>query len=410
MKYNFETSPEMPGQGNINYVRWPKKLKEKGIESYRGACMHFSIAPQIVEAFKTRAEGTFGYTQVDDAYVEAVLGWMKTRRHWDAKKESLYNYFGTMQAIITAFRAFSNPGDGVIQTTPIYYMYKYLIERNQRQMVIVPLKQESSTYHFDLPALEFAMQKKENKILLICNPNNPTGTVWPREELVDLTQLAKKYGVVVISDEIFAELTFPGFLTTPLVACCEDAGRAITITSLGKVFNLMGQPHSNVFIEDPETRERFIDQATTELMRDMDAFMYSATIAAYTQCGEWLDEVQQLIVKHYGIWKEFLCLHLPQVKIFPPQSTYLLWIDWRGLGLNDDELEKFLFEEADIAIDRGDLYGPGGEGFTRTNIAMPTRDLEAMLSRLLKAAHSRGFAKCEPVSMPFEFMGNKSQT
>jgi cysteine-S-conjugate beta-lyase len=128
-------------------------------------------------------------------------------------------------------------------------------------------------------------------------------------------------------------------------------------------------------------------------MRDMDAFMYCATIAAYTQCSDWLDEVQSMMVKHYGIWKEFLSTHLPQVNITPPQSTYLLWIDWRALGLNDDELEHFLYREADIAIDRGDAYGPGGEGFTRTNMAMPTRDLNAMLSRLLKAAKERGYAK-----------------
>jgi cysteine-S-conjugate beta-lyase len=393
MKYNFETSPIMPGQGNIAHVRWPHELKEKGIENYRGSVMHWSIAPQIVAAFKARAEGTFGYTQVDDAYCDAVLGWMKTRRHWDARRETLYNYFGTMQAVITAFRAFSEVGDGVIMSTPTFQMYKLLIEKNQRRLVVVPLIHENDTYHFDMEGLERAMQQKENKILLIVNPNNPTGTVWSKDELTRLTRLAKKYSVVVISDEIFAELTFPGFLSTPLTACCEDAGRAITITSLGKVFNLIGQAHTNVFIEDKATRERFIDQANTELMRDMDAFMYCATIAAYTQCGDWLDEVQKVMVKHYGIWKEFLSTHLPQVKITPPQGTYLLWIDWRGLGLDDDELERFLYEEADIAIDRGDAYGPGGEGFTRTNIAMPTRDLEAMLSRLLTAAQTRRYTK-----------------
>jgi len=391
--YDFETSPFMPGHGNIDYVRWPIKLKEKGIESYRGSIMHFRIAPQIVQAFKERADGTFGYTQADDAYYAAVLGWMKTRRGWDVKKETLYPYFGTMQAIITAFRAFSGEGDGVVVCTPTFQMYKELIERNRRRQVVVPLIFENDTYRFDLPGLERALQQKENKILLICNPNNPTGTVWPCAELAGLAGLAKKYGVLVISDEIFAELTYPGFITTPMVACCPDAGRAITITSLSKTFNIIGQPHTNVFIEDEATRQRFIEQASMELMRDMDAFMYSATIAAYTQCGDWVDAVQGIMVKHYGIWREFLAAHLPQVKIVPPQSTYLLWIDWRGLGLNDDELEHFLYDEADIAIDRGDAYGSGGEGFTRTNIAMPTRHLQAMLDRLLQAARRRGFAR-----------------
>lgn len=393
MKYNFETSPIMPGKGNIDYVRWPREIKEKGIEIYRGSVMHFPVAPQIAAAFRERAEGTFGYTQPDDEYYAAVLGWMKTRRHWNVNKETLFTYYGTMQTAVTAFRAFSDEGDGVIQIAPAYQMYNLLIDANKRKRVVVPLIRENDTYHFDMQAMDQAMAQKENKILIFCNPNNPTGTVWPKEELAQLAHLARKHNVLVISDEIFAELTFPGFMTTPFVACCEDAGRAITITSLGKVFNLLGLSHSNVFIADEATRQRFIAQANMELIRDMDAFMYCATIAAYTQCGDWLDEVQNLMLKHHCIWKEFLETHLPQVKITPPQGTYLLWIDWRALGLNDDQLEHFLYDEAAIAIDRGDTYGIGGQGFTRTNMAMPTRDLQAMLARLLEAARARGYNK-----------------
>ena len=397
MKYDFETSPIMPGLGNIQHVRWPGRLKDKGIESYRGSIMHFPIAPQIVKAFTERAGGTFGYTQMDAPYVDAVLNWMKTRRHWDARREQLINYFGTMQTIVTAIRAFSEPGDGVIVCTPTFSMYKLLIETNQRRQAVVPLIFDGDTYHFDQPALAQAMAVRENRMLLICNPNNPTGTVWPQDELAQLAQLARQHDVVVISDEIFAELTFPGYLTTPFVACCPDAGRSLTITSLSKTFNLVGQAHANVFIKDEDTRRRFVRQAEMELIRDMDAFMYCATLAAYTQCGDWLDEVQRLMVKHHALWQDFLAVHLPMVKVVPPQGTYLLWIDWRGLGLSDAQLESFLFDEADIAIDRGDAYGPGGEGFTRANIAMPTRDLEALLTRLLAAARARGVASTGPV-------------
>ena len=382
----------MPGMGNIQHVRWPRRLKDKGIENYRGSIMHFAIPPQIVSALTDRAGGTFGYTQMDEPYVDAVLNWMKTRRNWDARREHLTNYFGTMQTIVTAIRAFSKPGDGVIVCTPTFSMYKLLIEINERRQVVVPLTFDTTTYHFDQTVLEQAMEVRENRMLLICNPNNPTGTVWPQEELAQLARLARQHDVVVISDEIFAELTFPGYLTTPFVACCPDAARSVTITSLSKTFNLVGQAHTNVFITDQDTRRRFMHQAEMELVRDMDAFMYCATLAAYTQCGDWLDEVQHLMVKHYVLWKDFLAEHLPVVKVVPPQGTYLLWIDWRGLGLTDAQLESFLYDEADIAIDRGDTYGPGGEGFTRTNIAMPTKDLEAMLSRLLMAARACGLA------------------
>jgi cysteine-S-conjugate beta-lyase len=296
MQYDFDTSPIMPGYGNIQHVRWPPNLKAKGIESYRGSIMHLPIAQQIVTAFIERAGGTFGYTQMDDAYCDAVVGWMKTRRQWDVRKEFLFNYFGTMQTIVTAIRAFSDLGDGVIVCTPTYPLYKLLIEINQRRRVVVPYIFDQSTYHFDMPALEHAMQRGTNKIMLLCNPNNPTGTVWPRDELAQLAQIARKHDVVVISDEIFAELTFPGFLTTPFIDCCDDSGRSMTITSLGKTFNLIGQAHTNVFIKDEDTRKRFIRQAEMELIRDMDAFMYCATIAAYTECGGWLDAVQCLMV------------------------------------------------------------------------------------------------------------------
>jgi cysteine-S-conjugate beta-lyase len=177
MKYDFETSPIMPGLGNIQHVRWPRRLKDKGIESYRGSIMHFPIPPQIVSAFTERAGGTFGYTQMDEPYVDAVLNWMKTRRHWDARREHLINYFGAMQTIVTAIRAFSERGDGVIVCTPTFSMYKLLIETNQRRQVVAPLTFDRESYHFDQLALAQAMAARENRMLLICNPNNPTGTV-----------------------------------------------------------------------------------------------------------------------------------------------------------------------------------------------------------------------------------------
>ncbi len=392
MKYDFETSPIMPGRGNTHYIRWQEEIKAKGIESYRGSFMHFPIAPQITEAFIQRSKGTFGYTEADDEYFSAVLNWMKKRRGWNVSKEALCPYYGTMQAIATAFRAFSNEGDGVILPAPGYFLNGF-IDRNRRKQVAVPLKVENESYRLDLPLMQRAMTKKENKILLICNPNNPTGTVWQKEELMQLIQFAYEHKVLIISDEIFAELTFPGFTTVPFVACGEDSqAPVITITSIGKAFNLPGQPHSNVFIEHPEIRQRFLAQARYEMVRDMDAFIYTAVVTAYTQCADWLDEVRAIMVKHYRLWSEFLQTHIPQVVIVPPQGTYLLWIDWRELGLNDDELQSFLYGEACIAIDRGDKFGPGGEGFTRTNIAMPTRDLEAMLARLYEAARNRGYA------------------
>lgn len=391
MKYDYSKVPELKGIGLRDHYNAPEPLKNLNLVSFAGAHMLFDKAPEITEAMQNRAKEHFGYTYADKTYLDAICSFMKRRRNWDIGRETIVPFFGILQAVKTSISIFTEIGDGVIFLPPSYSMHEYITKQCGRVPVYVPLILNGLNYEINFLGLEKAMADDKNKMLIICNPNNPTGTVWDRESLDKLAEMAKKYNILILSDEVFAEITFNGKTCTPFAKQFINADKTIVCTSISKAFNLVGIAHSNLIIENKEIREKFIKHISVEFQRDMDPFMYAANIAAYTKCDEWLNETLLHIKKNETILRSFFETSLKQAHVFALEGTFLVWIDWREFNITEKELEAFLLNEANISIDMGSDYAKEGYCFTRFNLAMPTKELEDALSRLYKAAKNRGW-------------------
>lgn len=394
MKYDFDTLADRLNCGNMKYLDTPDSVLKAGGVSYCGAEMDFKTAPVIIEALTEKARnGLYGYTIPDDEYWNAIVYWMKSRRNFEISREWIVPTYGTLQSIASAIRAFSGEGEGIVIQPPVYLLYSKVIERNNRTIVNNPLIYEAGSYRMDLAGLEKAFAQEHTKIMILCNPHNPIGKVWDEETLSKVAELANRYGILVISDEIFGEIVFEHHYTVPYLKVAGADQHAIVTTSLGKVFNFTGFAHSNVLIASQQVRERFVKQREIDHYGSINPFMREALVAAYMLGGEWVDEMLAYVYDNVKLVCGFFEKHLPRVKVAEPQGTFLIWIDWNGLALNEDELTEFLKEEAALDLDRGSLFGEGGSCFTRMNMASPRKQLEQSLERLLNAAGQRGFTK-----------------
>lgn len=357
-----------------------------------GAQLHFKTAPCIIEALTARAStGLYGWTDSGHPrYLSAVQRWMSDVRGWAVEKEWIVPSYGTLQAMCAAMRTFTNEGDGVIVQPPVYVLYDRILNRTGRRRVDNPLRLWNKRYYMDFDGLEQQMAQPENKLMLLCNPHNPTMDVWERTDLERVAALAKRYGVLVIADEIYAEHIFPGGTDIPYATLPDAKDNCIVTTSIGKSFNFTGMSHANIIIPDQAIRERFIIQRNRDHYGSLDPFMYNAIQAAYTPEGkEWIDALLGYVAENITLFRTFLAEHLPQVTMCRHQAGTLVWADFRSLELSEDDLHAFL-GRAGITADRGSQYGEGGEGFCRLQLGMPRKELTFALQRLEKTIKTEG--------------------
>lgn len=385
-KYDLETIVNRAHTGNLKEYFTPDDLKHKGIESFNAAEMDFKTAPSVIEAVKEFAEeGLFGFTLMDQDYTDAVRYWMKEVRGIEIEQEWIEPTMGTIFSVATAIRMCVPEDENIIIQPPVYNRYRQAAERLGRGTVMNPLIRESDgSYHMDLDDLEKKMADPANRLLIICNPQNPTGTVWPVEVLTEVARLALKYDVIVFSDEIFADYTFEGH-TVPMY-CTVNGGynNGISATSLGKTFSFTGVNHANLLIADPALKERFNRQKYSDHYGSLEPMARAALIGAYSPEGiEWKNEVQELIKENESEIRRFFKRYLPEVVISPLEGSYVLWIDWRGLGLDPDEFRRIVYEKAMFLLEDGTDFCIDTKGFTRMSIATPKRVVAGALARLL---------------------------
>lgn len=392
MKYDFDTLVNRQNSGNMKYRDTPEEVLQAGGISYSGAEMDFKTAPVIMEALAAKARnGLYGYTITDDEYINAMMHWMKTRRDFEIQREWIVPTYGTLQAMAAAIRAFSSEGEGVVIQPPVYLLYRKVIEHNHRQVVESPLLYEGGEYRMDFTSLEQVFARRDTKLMVLCNPHNPIGKVWPRDVLTRVAELAARYDVLVIIDEIFAEVVFNGHYTVPYLQIPGAEGHAIVTTSLGKVFNFTGFSHANVLIASESLRASFLRQREIDHYGSINPFMREALIAGYRHGGEWVDEMLGYVQENIRLVCDFFQKYLPQITIPETQGTFLIWMDWNALGLSEEELHAFLRKEAALDLDCGSWFGTGGYGFTRMNLATPRKPLEQALERLKAASEQRGY-------------------
>ena len=348
------------------------------------ADMDFPAPEPVVKALEQRARhGIFGYTDIKEDYKEILARWFQRRHGWQIEGEWLSITPGVVFGICTAIRAFTKPGEGVLICPPVYYPFAASIKANGRKLVESPLVEKDGHYEIDFQDFEQKIVANEVKLFVLCSPHNPVGRVWSRQELEQVAAICQKHQVLVVADEIHQDFVRPGHRHTVFASLgAEVADFTITCTSPSKTFNLAGLQISHIFISNESLRRRFRHELEAVGYGEPNAMAEVAAKAAYSQGEPWLTELLAYLEENLRRTRAFLAEHLPQVKLIEPEGTYLLWLDCRGTGLSPEEQEKAIVQRGRIWLDEGRIFGKGGEGFQRINMACPWAILEEGLKRL----------------------------
>ena len=356
------------------------------------ADMDFRVPQPIINAIINRANhGIFGYSYFHSAYFDAVLNWFKRHYSWEIKKEWLAFTPGVIPAINMAIQSFSNPGDKIIVQNPVYYPFFGAIQNNGRRLLYNPLKRIGRRYQMDLDDLKRKIKDIRAKILILCSPHNPVGRVWTRDELINVGEICIENEILIISDEIHCDLILPGFTHTNFASINNNfAMNSITCTSLSKTFNLAGLQLSNIIIPNKKLRNSFINHIESVFIPEEFGYLPNdlslvAFTAAYQKCDEWLNSLLIYLKQNVDFLKSFIRNNITQIEVIEPEGTYLVWLDFRKLGIDPDKMKNFLRQKARVVLDDGSKFGRGGEGFQRINIACPRTTLQKALERIHNA-------------------------
>ena len=369
MKYDFDEI--VPRRGTCSY-KWDS-CPDDGTLPLWVADMDFRTARPVVDALLERvSHGIFGYTKVPDAYYDAVTGWFSRRHGLQIEKDWIIYTSGVVPAVSAIIKAMTVPGDRVLVQTPVYNCFFSSIRNNGCEAVSSPLLRKGNTFSMDFEDFEAKASDPAVKLFILCNPHNPAGRVWTREELLRIGEICTRHGVFVISDEIHCELVYSGYRHIPFASLSgEFARRSVTCLSPSKAFNIAGLQIANIVAADPEVRERIDRAININEVCDVNPFGVLATIAAYNEGEEWLTQLLDYLEGNYEFMKDYCSRNLPEFPLAELQGTYLVWMDCSPLGLPSAALEHELVSEAGIWLNAGTMYGAEGEGFMRWNIACP---------------------------------------
>lgn len=386
MKYDFDKTIDRRATNSYKWDSTPE-----GVLPMWVADMDFRTAPAIIDALQKRvAHGIFGYTRVPDAYYGAVTSWFSRRHGWDIDREWIIYTSGVVPAVSAVIKALTVPGDKVIVQTPVYNCFFSSIRNNGCEIVSNPLRRTADTYEMDFAALERCAADPRAKVMLLCNPHNPAGRVWTPDELTRLGNICLRNGVTVVADEIHCELVYQGFKYTPF-ASLSDAflHRSVTCVSPSKAFNIAGLQIANIVAFDNDLRSRIDKAININEVCDVNPFGVAATIAAYNEGEEWLNQLVDYLHGNYEAMAEFCRRELAEFPITRLEGTYLVWMDCSSLGMSSDALEHALLDDARLWLNAGTMYGAEGEGYMRWNIACPRSVMLDGLNRFLNFVRSR---------------------
>ena len=387
MEYDFDTV--IPRRGTNSY-KWDTPEAE-GVLPMWVADMDFRTAPAIVKALQRRvSHGIFGYTKVPQDYYDAVVRWFARRHGWEMDPGWIIYTTGVVPAVSAIIKALAEPGDRVIVQTPAYNCFYSSIRNNGCEMSPNNLIYSDGRYTIDFDDLEAKAANARAKLLLLCNPHNPSGRVWTPDELRRIGDICLRHGVFVVADEIHCELTYPGHGYTPFASLSESfLQNSVTCVSPSKAFNVAGLQIANIVTANSSVRRRIDRAINVNEVCDVNPFGVIATIAAYDQGGEWLDALRKYLWGNYEYLRRFFGERLPQYPVLPLEGTYLVWVDVRAAGAGSDEVARRLQQEQKLLVNSGTMYGPGGDGFIRVNIACPRTLLAEGLERIARVLGSR---------------------
>ena len=374
---------EIIDRRGTNCVKWDETALDDVIPLWV-ADMDFEVAPAIREALQKRVgHGVFGYTVVQDSYYDAVIRWFERRHNWTIQREWIQYTTGVVPAVSAVIKALTMPGERVLIQTPVYNCFFSSIRNNGCEVVESPLQPSSpNTYEIDWGDFERKCADGKTTVFLLCNPHNPAGRVWTREELERMNDICLRHGVRIVSDEIHCELVMPGHRFTPFgtVNTATDATAPVICSSPSKSFNIAGLQMANIICADPETRRRIDRAININEICDVNPFAPLAVEAAYNEGEDWLDALNEYLWGNYQALCAFFAENLPQLKVFQLEGTYLVWVDIAATGLSSDTLTEKLLSEGRVWVNSGTMYG--SDGYIRINIATQRSRLMEGLRRM----------------------------
>ena len=386
MKYDFETLVNRRNTGSHKWEGMYEQLPDAGDEivPLSVADMELKNPPAIIEGLKKYLDNIIlGYTGETENYYKSVTSWMERRHGFSPKKEWFVMTAGVVPAIKEMVGAFTKDGDSVLMLTPVYYPFYSSVEANGRNVLGSELILEGTEYRIDFEDFAEKAARPETTLCILSSPHNPIGRIWTKEELLKLCEICLENNVFIISDEIHFDLIMPGFEHVSMGTFEEKyLNNCAICTAPSKTFNLAGLQTSNIFIPNEEYRNKM---TAARGYFSLNIFGYKACELAYDECEEWLDELLLFLDENRKFVEEFVAEKMPEVKVHRLQGTYLMWLDFRAWGMNEKELEDFMVHKAEAIFDEGYVFGKGGIGFERINIACPKRVLEATLERIYKA-------------------------
>ncbi|UTC66108.1 MULTISPECIES: MalY/PatB family protein [unclassified Treponema] len=373
--------------------KWNPNVSE-GVIPLSVADMEFKNPPEIIEGLKSYLDRLIlGYSMRYADYDNAVINWLKRKHDYSVSPEMIMQTPGVVNAFFAAVNTFTEKGDGVIVMRPVYYPFSMAIEMNERELVNCPLLCDKDNYYtIDYDKFESLAKQPKNKLLIFCSPHNPVGRVWKKEELKRLAEIALENNVIVFSDEIWNDLIMPGYNHTLMASISKEIGaNTITATAPSKTFNVAGLATSNIIVENENLRTKYYETLQKMRSSSVNALGLKACEIAYTRCDKWLDELLLVLDTNQKLVKNYFDSNFPMLKSRYIEGTYLQWIDFRALGMDNKALEDFMHNEAQFFTDEGYIFGSEGDGFERINIACPTKILEQHLEMLGGALKKKGF-------------------
>ena len=385
--FNFNEVIDRRGTDSIKWNFQNGYGVKDGLLPFWIADTDFATVPEIMQAFKDRCEHPImGYADPDDSITQAVQGWFSRRHGWEMNLDEMFLSVGVVTGIWAALETFLNPGDGVVILTPVYDAFFKALKAARVTEVDCPLLHSGNRYTIDYEGLEKAFQNGA-RALLFCNPHNPIGRVWTRDELTQLAELCQKYGALVISDEVHCDLGLFGHKYTGMATLEKQPDKLLIYTSVAKTFNMAGLVCSCVIVPNKEVRTPLRDFLDGRFLFGPASLAFPAIKAAYTYGDAWVDEEVRYIESNASYVKEVFAKEMPDVGVTDIEGTFLMWLDFTSLGMTSNQLSNLLVEKYQLALGKGIAYGAEGEGFMRLNIGCPMSTLEKGVSQLVKMYH-----------------------
>lgn len=388
--YDFDTVIERRGTGDLMHEALQPRWGRTDLLPMWVADMDFAVCPAIVEAMRKRLEHPiFGYTVEPADYYPAIHDWILSHHQWDIKHEWFSFIPGIVKGIGLVINLFSNPGDKIIVQPPVYHPFFLTTQANQRSVVWNPLKQlANGSYEMDFDNLE-QVADEHCKVLLLCNPHNPAGICWDKATLQRLAKFCYEHHILVVSDEIHCDLAIFGHKHIPFASVSKEAEQnSITFQAPTKTFNIAGLISSFTLVPNPDIRQKFIGWLKANELDEASLFAHIATTAAFRYGEEWRRQMLSYVEGNVQFVEQFCAEHMPAIKPVRPQASFLVWLDCTSLQLNHEQLLDLFINRAHLALNDGEMFGPGGEGHMRLNVGEPRSIVQRGLEQLAEAVNS----------------------